>query len=563
MKGSALQRARARAGVSVDELARSMDVAPAQVVAWERAGRVPRREAQAARFVLYGAAARKALHASGLPECQWVKARPAPPDLQDPAFQAFAAEDLAHDRTCPVCRAREAFVREHVGAPPALGGAVAALAARADALPEPWRSAAFGAGYALLLNGIAVVIALGAGAASGHTEAIWLGLAVLGVSLAGGGAAGLVHLATRRLRDAGWLGYYASYVAATTTYIAAAMTSLSWAAARGLFKDEASDFAGLYRDPAGWVIIAVIGLVFGVTVGASLRAKHVLPAPTVRPWWRNWLSGLVVALVIGAAVLRGRLASGPAEPASPQEDDSLSALRAAVASHPGDVAARVRLGNAYLQHYDIDGANATFGAALRLAPRAGSAYAGLAAVRLYRHRFADALRAADSARALGDTSIMLPLIRAEALRLLDRCREAVMELGPFLAVRPESRPARLTLSRCYRELGRNPEALVVIREAVRLQPDSPPLRGELVEALVAVGSLDSALAEATWQVRHWPRDAFSWLAVGKVAYLANRQEEARKGFDRAFALRPGLRDSLGTLERAIWRELSRSEVLPR
>jgi Flp pilus assembly protein TadD len=563
MKGSELQEARARAGVSVDELAAMMDVPPAQVLAWERGGRVPREQARLASFALHGLAAGKLLEASGLPECAWVKARPDPPDVHDPAFDAYAREYLAHDRACPVCQAREAFVREHVGAPPGLGGGIGSLMARADGLSEPWRSVAGGAGAALLLNGIGIVIGLGAGAVSGHLEAVWIALAVLVVSVAGGGAAGLVHLATRRLRDAGWLGYYASYVAATTTYIGALMTSLSWAASRGLFKDDASDFAGLYREPEGWIIVAGMGLVFGVTVGASLRAKTVVtPAKSV-PAWRRWFWGLLLVASIALAVLNGHRAGAP-EGGRPADrgDDSLAALRAAVDSHPADVGARMRLGNAYLQRYDLDAADAEFAGVLRVDPRSGAAYTGLAIVRMDRRRPVEALRAVDSARALGDTTTFLPLLRADALRGLGRCREAVVELGPFLAAHPDWLPARLTMSRCDRALGRNAEALAVIREAVRRQPESPPLRGELVEALVAVGSVDSALAEVRWQVQRWPRDGFSWLALGKVAYLANRQVEARRGFDRAFVLRPGLRDSLGSTERLIWQELTRADAVP-
>jgi tetratricopeptide (TPR) repeat protein len=555
MKGAELQERRVRAGLSVEEVAAAVGVGPAEVIGWEQGGRISKDDAAFLPFFLYGAEAKRLLDASGLAVCAWAAARPEPPDVASPGFEAFAEADLAHARTCEVCRAREAFVTRRLGLPPTSAGILLSAWTHLSRLPEPLRTAVGGSALALLLNGVAIGVGLAAGATGGR--GMWWGaLGLLVLSVGAGGAAGLVFFATRRIRRAGWLGYYASYVAATTIYLSALFRGLAWMSTQARFRDALAGAADTIQGPSTWVVVVAMGAVFGVVAGASARSSATAAtAGTAR--WRKWAYGVAVMCGIVLAVERG----GAGRTTRVTESDAIAPLRAAVAAHPADVGARLALGQALALRADLDGAAAEYRAALRIDAQVGAAYTGLAAVAFYRGRYREALAAADSARGLGDTTTSLPQVRADALRRLGRCREAIVELGPFVASHPDWLPARLSLSRCYRALGRNAEALEVIREAVRLEPASPPLRGELFEALAAVGRLDSARAEARWQVEHWPRDAFSWVAFGKIGFLTNRMDEAREGFARAFALRPGLRDSLAPLEREIVRAMRQADPL--
>ena len=553
LTGQQLREERLRAGLSIEELARALDASPADVIRWEQGGRMPPEKAEFARFGIYAESAARLLERSGLPECEWVAGRTPPPQPTEAEFDAFAEEHLSHDRSCPVCRARRDLVEARLGSPPPVGGAATSVLARLEGLPGPLRTAAFGAGGALLLNGVAIVAAVGAGVFNRDPAALLAAPGLFALSVISGGVAGSAFYGTKRLRGAGRLGYYASYAVAMTVYLFCLMSGVAWASRLAPFREALGEDAEIFHDPAGWVAMLFAGTLFGVVLGWAARPDRA-PAPS-RPGWRRWIWAVAVGLGVVSAVLRGTLQRETSSRDASAADDSVTVLRGRVAARPADIPARVALGWALVGRHDYAGGATEFRAALAIDPTAGPAYTGLAAAHLYSGGFAEALVAADSAQLLGDTAIIVPLLRADALRRLGRCPEAVAELEPFVAAHLDWRPPRLSLSRCLRALGRGAEALEVIREAVRLEPLSPPLRGELFEAYLANGALDSARAEAQWQSERWPRDPFSWLAVGKAAFLANAMGEAREGYERAFELRPGLRDSLDRMERDIVRAL--------
>jgi hypothetical protein len=161
MTPAELTEARNRLGYSPEVLAADLGLPPGVVTAWESGrDRIPAHIAKDLRWRAAIAERQAALAASDLPDCDWMVALDAQPLPTRLKAQVARAEQMAaHEKICPTCQARNAFVAERFPPLPPLplAGEIRALVwigERAERLPrwaQPavWMAAAFGA-YSLL-----------------------------------------------------------------------------------------------------------------------------------------------------------------------------------------------------------------------------------------------------------------------------------------------------------------------------------------------------------------------------------------------------------------------------
>ena len=122
MNTTEFQAARQRLGRTDEELATALGVSTDVAQAWGT-GRlaIPREYAQHIIWLRDEPEREAALRASGLPECDWLRARHAerpPPGLA--AVLQSVKKIKRHVQTCPRCVAREQFVSEHFGPAPSV-----------------------------------------------------------------------------------------------------------------------------------------------------------------------------------------------------------------------------------------------------------------------------------------------------------------------------------------------------------------------------------------------------------------------------------------------------------
>jgi hypothetical protein len=234
MTAAELVAGRETLGWSRDQMAEALGLLPAHLDACEAGSLpVPSETAWGVRAALVAEEQRRVLEASGLPECPQAAALQDAMDAAVDAGGVEAAEEeidavLAHERTCPVCRAREAYLNAHAPPLPELdaGGVnrvVAALLALPDRLPGPLRPppglrgeyrqvsvvmAAFLSAVALVASGTALVLQLVTGDVGTSEVLRWLATmaAVIPAYFAGGMVAGAAWDATRGIRHR-FIGY--------------------------------------------------------------------------------------------------------------------------------------------------------------------------------------------------------------------------------------------------------------------------------------------------------------------------------------------------------------------
>jgi predicted Zn-dependent protease len=220
-----------------------------------------------------------------------------------------------------------------------------------------------------------------------------------------------------------------------------------------------------------------------------------------------------------------------------------------------EAAALLDRGMAELRSGGDSSAARDFSRALRMEPRLTTALVGLALIEARAGRFPASLTLADSAAALGDTSPLVRNLRGRMLAELRRCPEAAAVLAPFARAHPEWTQPTPELARCLLSLHREGEAVSVMQEAVRREPNAAPLQYALVDAFTASTQLDSALAHARALTGRQPEDGLWWVVTGRVLLLAGRSEEARAAFEKGFRLQPGLVDRLAPIDRSAWQAL--------
>ncbi len=274
----------------------------------------------------------------------------------------------------------------------------------------------------------------------------------------------------------------------------------------------------------------------------------------------SWLVVLSAVACAGGGASPAHPAGSAIAPERAAPADSVAEARARTVRDSTEAGSRLQRGLRELQQGRDSAAALEFAAARRLEPRLVEAIGGLALIEARSNHVAAARVLADSAVALGDTSAYVQQLRGRLLAEQGRCPDAVAVLAPFVRTHAEWTAPRPDLARCYLRLGRASEAVPVMQEAVRREPDAPPLRYALVDAFTATTQLDSALTHARYLTVRYPENGLWWAVTGRVLFLLNRLDEARTSFEWGFRLRPGPADSLAPIDRNAWQVLER---LPR
>ncbi|HYH67553.1 MAG TPA: protein kinase [Urbifossiella sp.] len=156
-----------------------------------------------------------------------------------------------------------------------------------------------------------------------------------------------------------------------------------------------------------------------------------------------------------------------------RHDDAAAAFRAAIRIRPDIATYHVSLGNALAQKGDLAGAEAAHREAVRLKPAAQS-YANLANALLARGRTSDAIDAARTAVRLQPGSTLGRAALAAATAADGRKAEAVEMYRATVALVPHDAALWWQLASLLRSEKRYDEALVAVREAIRVGPKHGP-----------------------------------------------------------------------------------------
>ncbi len=219
--------------------------------------RVPRRAAKLMKWWAAGEARRRALAASGLPDCDWMRewdGLELPSDAADGIAHLKRAEQ--HEHSCAICRSRAAFLSERFAPmPPYPAEGWMGVFTLIERIPRPLRPAAVGA---LALAAVVILRAVWTIPAVLARPAL-LGPLLLSVVVAAcaGAAGGAAYSISRpKLEPLGRAGDYLTGIVCIAAYMAAIA-----AAAPILFGIR------MIKEPSDWAIMGAIAVFFGPVLG--------------------------------------------------------------------------------------------------------------------------------------------------------------------------------------------------------------------------------------------------------------------------------------------------------
>ena len=265
MTGTELQQRRVSLDLSVDRLAEMLDEHRDVVQQWEQITKeLPRSLSRRLDWVLALEERTRLMQASGIEECSWTEEYLKNVDQLTPdQMERRLAEAEKHSETCAVCQRRKAYADTLPPLPPApLSPSFRVLIAitdRIQRLPKWVRPAAAGA---LLIGGLTLVRAVFVVVfrRSPISPSLLLTiLAAIGVGAYGGAVGGLAYTLVRdRFRKFGRVGDYLTGLTCVYAYL------LAFGIPLAVFTREE-----MFREPVGWIIMIIIGAVFGLIIGHS------------------------------------------------------------------------------------------------------------------------------------------------------------------------------------------------------------------------------------------------------------------------------------------------------
>jgi hypothetical protein len=239
-----------------EQVAADFGVTPAVVRAWATGTlRVPARHAQLLRWRVAGTQRTQALMASGLPECDYIRAWDAAPIPTSAAARTRDIEKAtAHMEGCPVCLARTRFLEERFGAMPELPlPGWMRMVAWIDRLPQGVRPAVVGA---LILAGlVAVKILLAVPELVNNPGRLRGAFLEMLVAASAGAIGGFAYTVARpTLRGLGRVGDYLAGVVS----VLAALTAIAVAAPIAFGRSLVDDGAGVLTLVATAMVVGTI-----------------------------------------------------------------------------------------------------------------------------------------------------------------------------------------------------------------------------------------------------------------------------------------------------------------
>ncbi len=230
--------------------------------------------------------------------------------------------------------------------------------------------------------------------------------------------------------------------------------------------------------------------------------------------------------------------------AHPGIETGLARLNAALAIQPGNADLYLERGELYARHEEWTHAEANLLAAAELAPRHAGIFRARGALALARRLPAEALRLLDEARDLDPADLSTRILRARALRQLDRIDEAGAEFDHVL--RQSRLPAPDLILERAALLG-PAESLPLLEGALARLGPVPALALRALSLEESLGRTDDALARLDRLTAAAERPE-TWLKRrGDLLRRAGRGPEARAAYAAALAaissLPPWLRES--------------------
>ena len=258
MTGDELRSWRQEHGVSIEEAAAVMGMTPDEVRDLEDQRDVARRTGRLFKLGIWEAHRDRLMTEAGIPTCAWLE-----------GGQRSLQEIGRHSEGCSICQRRLAFVEESVPAPPAPPGLFAGILHFGNNLAG-WKKSAFAGGMLLVyMAGIAAPIILVVGLIRGDVLFALGAFAFLALLFVSGAVGGIVHYLTTALRRSSRVGYYLSWGLTVYAYLVTIgavfyVVELLTGAAEHEFD---------LREPETWVILGVMGLLFGAVVGYAARDR--------------------------------------------------------------------------------------------------------------------------------------------------------------------------------------------------------------------------------------------------------------------------------------------------
>lgn len=263
MTGLDLANRRVQLGQSVEQLAELIDHHADEVRRWETIpGELPGSLTRELEWVLATFERRQAIERAGIPTCEWLDANVHGIDTKNlKAVQRLVDEIHEHEKTCAVCRQRQAFEQTLPPLPRMpMGMTARAIVGVTEAirrLPVWLRPAATGA---VLLGALTIVRALFIlpfqhGAQLGQTLLVVLG--AVGLGAYGGAIGGVAYALVRKPAERlGAVRPYAIGLACMWAYLLAFGLPLK------LFGGE-----DMLQTTSDWVVLAIVATLFGLLIG--------------------------------------------------------------------------------------------------------------------------------------------------------------------------------------------------------------------------------------------------------------------------------------------------------
>jgi tetratricopeptide (TPR) repeat protein len=218
---------------------------------------------------------------------------------------------------------------------------------------------------------------------------------------------------------------------------------------------------------------------------------------------------------------------------------SVSALKAAVAKDPTNVASRSALASAYLAARQSASAEAEYREILKANPAFVPAHLGLAMLRTIDGNPDQALEHLNAIVRVNPGHVRARLMLADYFERQRNPELAVQQLVPVAQAMPQNTEIRLKLAAMLGDAGRFDEGIDYAKEVVAARPASAEAQYVLGDLLLRKGSLGEAATAFAAVLRLDPGHGGAHFGLGSVHEQRGDVDRALESYRRAMALLPG------------------------